>query len=304
MEKPFLKLDEQISLLESRGCACDEHTRDILLKEGYYPVVNGYREPFLVGVDEATGHRRYAEGTTFDDIYRVFLFDRSLREVTFRYLTRIEATLRNTCTYRFCERHPKAGDYLRFECYTPKRAYLGEADHYESNLEGFVNTLDNLSRDENSAKAGVRHYVHQHYSMPLWVLAGELTFGNVRHFYDLLERDVQKAVCDDIAWLAHREAADDGPAGGGQEHPITPAWLSRALKPLVEARNICAHDDRLFNHAFDDGDLDFQGLLRIMDRLITPAESEERDRAIAQLADAYLDDLPQIRSVVAPEGLR
>lgn len=298
MDKPFLTIDEQIRVLESRGCSCDKRTHDILLKEGYYPVVNGYREPFLTDADPATGHRRYVEGTTFDDIYRVFLFDRSLREVTFRYLTRIEAMLRNTCAYRFSERHPKPGDYLRFECYTNKHAYLGEAEHYEQNLEGLVNTLSNLSQDAESPKAGIRHYVNKHYGMPLWVVIGSLTFGNVRHLYDLLERDVQKRVCDDIVALVGVDP------GQNQEHPITPAWLSRSLKSLVEARNICAHDDRLFNHAFADGELDFPGLLQVMDRLITAEESAERDRAIRQLADTYLGDLPQIRSLVEGKGLR
>lgn len=297
MGRPFHTLDDLVGHLESHGCICGARTRDILLQEGYYPVVNGYREPFLAGVDPADGHRRYRPGTRFDDIYRSFLFDRRLREAVFRYLTRIEATLRNTCAYRFCERHPGTSDYLRASCYTSRGEYLGDPARHARELEGMLEVLERLSHDAESDKAGVRHYARKQEAMPLWVLAGDLTFGTLRRFYNLLERDVQRAVCDDFALLARHDGAEGAKGGAGEGHPITPAWLSRALRPLVEARNICAHDDRLFNHRFEDGDAGFRDLMRTMDRLLTPEESAERDREIEALADEYLDGLPEIRAI-------
>jgi len=290
VDKPFYTLDEQIALLERRGVVCDESARDILLKEGYYPVVNGYNRSFLDATASLrAGDDRFREGTTFKMIYRAFLFDRGLRELTFRYLTRIEAVLRSTCSYRFCKRHPGLHDYLRTSCYTDKNSYLGGAENWDRDLIGLINTLDAVSQDAESNKAGVRWYVTHHDGVPLWVLVGELTFGNTRHLFDLLERPVQQAVCADIARLMHPEQQD--------ERYITPAWLSRALKTLVEARNICAHDDRLFNHEFADGS-DFLDVLQLMDRLITPAEAAERDAAIGRLAERYLDDIPQICRLV------
>lgn len=47
MCKPFLTIDQQIGLLESRGVATDAETASILMREGYYSVVNGYKAPFL-----------------------------------------------------------------------------------------------------------------------------------------------------------------------------------------------------------------------------------------------------------------
>ena len=290
MDKPFYTLDEQVRLLESRGLACDDSTRDVLLKEGYYPVVNGYGKSFLDATASArAGDDRFRAGTTFKMIYRAFLFDRGLRELVFRYLTRVEAVLRTTCAYRFCERHPGVHDYLRTSCYTDRASYVGGAENWQRDLTGLVNTLDAVSSDAESGKAGVRWYVTHHDGVPLWVLVGDLTFGNTRHLFDLLERPIQQTVCDDIARLTHPEA--------DQGRFITPAWLSRGLKTLVEARNICAHDDRLFNHSFDDGST-FLDVMRIMDRLITPAEASERDAAIRKLAERYLADLPKLRALV------
>lgn len=46
MDKPFKSIDEQIAILESRGLECDNSTRLVLEREGYYPVVNGYKDLF------------------------------------------------------------------------------------------------------------------------------------------------------------------------------------------------------------------------------------------------------------------
>lgn len=47
MDKPFKSIAEQIAILESRGLECDYDTRLVLEREGYYPVVNGYKDLFL-----------------------------------------------------------------------------------------------------------------------------------------------------------------------------------------------------------------------------------------------------------------
>lgn len=54
MDKPFKSIAEQIAILESRGLECDNDTRLVLEREGYYPVVNGYKDLFL---DERGGLR-------------------------------------------------------------------------------------------------------------------------------------------------------------------------------------------------------------------------------------------------------
>lgn len=39
MDKPFKSIDEQIAILEGRGLECDNNTRLVLEREGYYPVI-------------------------------------------------------------------------------------------------------------------------------------------------------------------------------------------------------------------------------------------------------------------------
>lgn len=45
MDKPFKTIGEQVKILRSRGVSTDEDTATILLREGYYSVVNGAKDP-------------------------------------------------------------------------------------------------------------------------------------------------------------------------------------------------------------------------------------------------------------------
>lgn len=80
MDKPFKTIEEQVELLEARGVATDDDTPEVLLREGYYSVVNGYKAPFIdKEKTESVKDDRYLPGTSFADIYALFMFDRELR---------------------------------------------------------------------------------------------------------------------------------------------------------------------------------------------------------------------------------
>lgn len=102
VDKPYKSIDEQIALLESRGVLTDKQTGSILLREGYYSVVNGYKTPFInAAATDAAQDDRYIDGTRFADLHALFLFDRNLRETTFHHLIRVEALVRTVCRTRF-----------------------------------------------------------------------------------------------------------------------------------------------------------------------------------------------------------
>ena len=64
------------------------------MREGYYSIVNGYKAPFLDPyLSNSAKDNHYTEGAAFSDIYRLFLLDRSLRELTFHHLIRTEALI-------------------------------------------------------------------------------------------------------------------------------------------------------------------------------------------------------------------
>ena len=66
MDKPFRTIEEQIAILNSRGVATDKSTPEVLAREGYYSVVNGYKDLYLdPAATKAAGEDVFRKGTTF-----------------------------------------------------------------------------------------------------------------------------------------------------------------------------------------------------------------------------------------------
>lgn len=102
MAKEFKTFAQLIELLESRGVATDATTVDCLRRESYYAVINGYKGPFLdKNAAQSSSDDVFREGTSFKNIYDLFLFDRELRQLIFSYLARAEAVRKNAVVYSF-----------------------------------------------------------------------------------------------------------------------------------------------------------------------------------------------------------
>ena len=85
--KRFKSLDEQIEILRYKGLIVqdEKYARNVLIRENYF-FLNGYRYLFM----KSSNNKRYIEGTTFEELYSLFLFDRSFRNIIFKYLLVIE----------------------------------------------------------------------------------------------------------------------------------------------------------------------------------------------------------------------
>jgi hypothetical protein len=65
--KEFKTIAEQVALLESRGMKVDDETPVILLRENYYSIVNGHKDPFLDKCAmRSSADDVYAAGTEFN----------------------------------------------------------------------------------------------------------------------------------------------------------------------------------------------------------------------------------------------
>lgn len=173
-------------------------------------------------------------------MYSLFLFDRDLRQALFSHLAPVEATMKTSVIYAFCNRYREQDSYLERKNYVSARdmlvprSYKGnkEKDH-KKNLTRLMKVFkDRL--ESNNPRPFVRHYRKTYGGVPLWVLANDLTFGNMSHFYQLQNRSVQNDTCRLVAKTI------------GLDERISPLRMLRAFKVLVGYRNICAHDDRLY----------------------------------------------------------
>lgn len=62
----------------------------ILARENYYNVINGYKDLFLASPATPTSEEIYKPGTTFDEVYALYTFDRELRNIYLKYLLKLE----------------------------------------------------------------------------------------------------------------------------------------------------------------------------------------------------------------------
>ena len=92
MKKEFKTLSEQIEILKSKGLVIDnpEYAKEVLMRENYF-FLNGYRHLFM----RSSVDKRYIEGCTFEELYSLFLFDRTFRNILFKNILVIENNIKS-----------------------------------------------------------------------------------------------------------------------------------------------------------------------------------------------------------------
>ena len=108
-DKEFKTTDELISLLISRGVDISTPEQKSFCKKGlqrfgYYNIINGYKNLFLDTTTPST-EDRYKPGTTFNEIYFLFQFDKQLRSLFFKYTLEVETNVKSLIAYIFSKKY-------------------------------------------------------------------------------------------------------------------------------------------------------------------------------------------------------
>lgn len=237
MDKPFKSIDEQIAILDSRGVETDSDTAAALMREGYYSIVNGYKDPFIDRDASAiAGEDTYKAGTSFNEIKRLFDFDRDLRHTMFKYFSIAEATLKTACAYNFSKRHSSEHEpYLKKENYRSERKY---SDWIDVLIGDFEVALGRNPKKKPKKKEYLVHYRLNHDEVPIWVLIRYLTLGQTFKFFDFQDEPMRNAIARSFSDL-YSETHE-------REIRIHDRDLRLAYDHIKDFRNICAHDERLY----------------------------------------------------------
>ena len=91
LEKTYKSYRQQLNILRSRGMVIGKGSQGsrvmrILERENYYNVINGYKEWFLASKATPTTDELYKTGTTFNEVYALYNFDRDLRNIYLKFL--------------------------------------------------------------------------------------------------------------------------------------------------------------------------------------------------------------------------
>ena len=218
-EKIFKTLDEQVDILKQKGLVINDETktRNILLRENYF-FISGYRHLFMT---KETG-KKFLPGTTFEELYGTFLFDRAIRNTFFKNILIVENNIKSITSYQLSRKYGfKEKDYL-----DPKN--FSQDSLQSRQVYDVLNKVKRQIRVNGRKHTATFHYIEHYGYIPFWILVKVLSFGIMAEFYDILKYEDQ----EDISNFYH----------------ISPEVLSIYLSLLSNFRNVCAHEDILYDH--------------------------------------------------------
>ena len=99
--KIFKTLDEQVDILEKKGLIIKDKglAREILFRENYF-FISGYRHLFMVKFND----KKFITGTTFEELYATFVFDRAIRNTFFKNILIVENNIKSIISYQLSKK--------------------------------------------------------------------------------------------------------------------------------------------------------------------------------------------------------
>lgn len=218
--KQFTTYEEQIDFLKSdKGLTITDEASaiQILKKESYFALINGYKELFK----RPENKKLYISGATFNDIYALYKFDERIRLIFLKYILVIERHIKSLISYEFSLKY--GNEQI---AYFNANNYKYTAENLE-NTNKFLNKLSGIYKHSLEHKY-IKHYCDKHKNVPLWVLMNVLTFGQVSQMFQCLTDSLQTSISKNFSCLRRNQ-------------------VENMLIFITFFRNVCAHNERLFN---------------------------------------------------------
>ena len=219
MEKNFKTINEQVDILKSKSLIIEdeEAVKETLLRENYFFIM-GYRHVFLKSETE----RKFIPGTTFDEVYSLFTFDRDFRNIIFKNVLVIENQLKSVISYQLSKKYGyREKDYLNPKNFTQ--------DHDKARrVRDLIDKMKRQIRINATSHNATMHYINNYGYIPLWGFVKVLSFGIVCELYTILKKEDQIEIAEIF--------------------DTTPTILEDTLIILSNYRNLCAHEDIVFEH--------------------------------------------------------
>lgn len=215
--KIFKTIDEQINIFKMKGLQIEnnEKTKDLLLRENYF-FISGYRHMFLEKKD------KFIPGTKFEELYATFQYDRTLRNIFFKNILIVENNIKSIISYQLSRKYGyREKDYLN-----PK--------NFQEDKLAIRQVRDVLKKVKRQVAVNGRqhtatlHYMDNYGYIPMWILVKVLSFGIMSEFYNILKQEDKQVISN--------------------YYNLQPDKLEIYLTIISNFRNVCAHEDILYNH--------------------------------------------------------
>lgn len=217
--KIFRTIDEQIMILRGKGLIIEnnDETKNLLLRENYF-FISGYRHLFM----EPGNKDVFLPGTNFEELYAMFIFDRKLRNVFFKNILIIENNIKSIISYQLSKKYGfREKEYLNPRNFTQDKLV-------ERKVKDILNKMYRQIRVNGRKHTATMHYIDNYGYIPLWILVKVLSFGIVSEFYGILKNEDKHNIA--------------------KFYSLDGQTLERYLGLLSNFRNVCAHEDILYDH--------------------------------------------------------
>lgn len=220
-----LTLEQQADQLIARGMTGDKAVMIQRLGATNYYRLSGYWHPFreVDPRDHKTLLDSFRAGTSFDEVWCRYVFDRRLRLVVMDAIERIEVAVRTQLMYHHAHECGPFG-YVAVEASLPKLCEPSRAEFLQRLLDEFDQSKDAFA-DHFRAKYGDCH-VHP----PAWILAEVMTFGSMLTFF----RNASKKIKQNTANLF---GIGQGFAVNRGRHGTAVSGRGRIQCPLIPPRS-------------------------------------------------------------------
>ena len=233
--KVFKTIDEQLEILRGKGLVINDYDKssEILLRENYF-FLNGYRSPFLIN-----GTKRFIDGTTFEELYALFTFDRYFRNIIFKNILIVENNYKSIYSYVLSRKYGyKEKDYLNVNNFNRSKDKVRQ-------INDLIRKLKRQIRINGYQHQATSHYINNYGYIPMWVGVKVISFGLMSELFSILKDEDKEEIAS--------------------YYCIDADALQDYLSILSNYRNLCAHEDILYNHETQKGiaDTRYHELLEI-----------------------------------------
>lgn len=219
MNKEFKTINEQINILKNKNLDIKDlvNAKLLLTNNNYYYLINGYKDLFI---DKTNKKETFLKGTNLEEIYNLYEFDRKIRVIFLEYILLIERKIDTYIAYEFSKN------------YGYKNYLIPNNFNYINKNKELINKFLNdinleISHQYKNSNKMIIHYIDTYNYIPLWVLVRVLSFGKISKFYSFMKDKEQ----NDIS----------------RKFNIQSKAFKIYLMNLGNIRNICAHDEKLYD---------------------------------------------------------
>lgn len=196
----------------------------ILCRNGYFNLINGYKEPFTTGKD-AVGNHIYLPGTSIRHLSDLKSFDDELRSLILKYITKAEEEIRAFVAYKFDETNNQGSIH-----WYQVDAYCSTLD-VKKIIELISKAYNELNRCDLDY---VKFYMANHKVIPTWILTKLMYFATFINFLDFSKSQIKDSICELYSLKDSR---------GYYDYKL----MIASLHWMRKIRNACAHNERIYS---------------------------------------------------------